>query len=313
MTRGARGKDYRPQDNCRPQDPQDSGFTLIELMLVCLVLAAVSYVAWGAYIGVDRRAEDQLARPELLKLATALQRFHQDTGYWPGEGPFQHADGGDCATSPGGIVNASLPPLSGDGADPNTGKDWLRSPANFWLLFERPTLCATHPLAGLARWDATARRGWNGPYLPLAVRHWVDAWPALAESANGTEGVAPAGKPLLDLPSFGVGPALPPEGEDHAGCAGNACFLGWRGLPRSTTGYAPAAHDFARHARPFLFLLEAPVGNPRGTRVPRVIYWGADGRFGGTGHDDADPAATDPCLPNASHPDGKDDLVICLG
>jgi hypothetical protein len=64
-----------------------------------------------------------------------------------------------------------------------------------------------------------------------------------------------------------------------------------------STGYSAATHAFARHARPFIFLL-----NP-----PRVVYWGADGRYGGNAAPDDNP-----CLPNADDPDGRDDHVICL-
>ncbi|MDR0672962.1 MAG: hypothetical protein LBF93_04715, partial [Zoogloeaceae bacterium] len=70
------------------------------------------------------------------------------------------------------------------------------------------------------------------------------------------------------------------------------CYLGARSLPRSATGYVPARHAFVRHARPFVFL-----PSPRA----RVVYWGPDGRYGGTNANDA-------CLPTAA----SDDVVICL-
>lgn len=237
-----------------------SGFTLIELLTVCAILAAIAYVAWGAYVGVDHRVEDELAHAELMRLGTALQRFHGDTGYWPGQGPFRPA-GGSCDPAVGGLID-----LPGNAV-------WFNSAANLHLLFERPSLCAAHPLAHLENWNAESRRGWNGPYLPLAVRHWVDI------DAN------------VDVPAFGMGPSFGPPP------------VTWRTLPRNTPGYEAARHELRVHARPFIFLLDPP----------RVVYWGPDGRYGGENiGDSANNIPAAPCLPNASDPDGVDDIVICL-
>ncbi|MDR0528993.1 MAG: prepilin-type N-terminal cleavage/methylation domain-containing protein [Zoogloeaceae bacterium] len=252
------------------------GFTLIELLTVCAVLAALSYVAWGAYMGVDRQAENELAGVELRHLAQALKRFHGDTGYWPGEGPFRYSEG--CAESDAGLLGVAAA-FSATG-NPAGYAAWYASPANFSLLFTPPELCPGRPLAFLSSWDSERRRGWNGPYLPLDRLRWLD----LDEELGG-------------IPSFGAGPAFAPR-EDASGCAAdfNACFLRWRMLPVSTSGYRADRHEYARHARPFLFFLDPP----------RVVYWGADGRFGGN------PASGSLCLPNAANSDGQDDLVICL-
>ncbi|MDR3214073.1 MAG: prepilin-type N-terminal cleavage/methylation domain-containing protein [Azoarcus sp.] len=277
------------------------GFTLIELLAVCSILAAISYLAWGAYVDVDRRAEDELARAELLRLADALRRFHDDTGYWPGEGPWRLASVGGAV--PDTAINAD--DIEG-GNTATLNKDWFASPANMTLLYTRPALDASHPLAFLAQWNAGAHRGWNGPYLPLASRYWVDVWPDVGENApNG-------GIKFANVPAFGTGPKFPPASAGYASCAATAssCFLGARSLPRprvfhdgdhdgadDITGYNPVRHEFARHARPFFFLRDPA----------RVVYLGADGRYGGTNTGDV-------CLPNVHDPegDGADDSVICL-
>jgi prepilin-type N-terminal cleavage/methylation domain-containing protein len=271
---------------------QHAGFTLIELLTVCAILVALSYLAWGAYLDVDRRAEDELARAELLRLADALRRFHDDTGYWPGEGPFQLNS--DC-TNLSDIHAVDSREIGLDdglvvGADKG---QWFDSPANLFLLFKKPVLCPGHRLAFLEHWNADAHRGWHGPYLPTNKRHWVD--------------FLPTGK-LVNIPAFGVGPAFAPNAADVS-CATdlNKCAFNWRSLLPSiitindsngdgvddVTGYEPAKYEFARHARPFLFFL-----NP-----PRVVYAGEDGRYGG-----ADPDDPDPCRPAAL----SDDVVICL-
>jgi prepilin-type N-terminal cleavage/methylation domain-containing protein len=318
---------YRPQSARGLLSPVSShGFTLIELLLVCAILASLSYLAWGAYIDVDRRAADELAQADLLKLAGALQRFHDDTGYWPGEGPFRMAVEG-CANLKDGAIDPDYvgpdpaaavgSAAAGDSSDLARRGLWFASPANFTLLFEAPRLCAEHPLAALASWNPETRRGWRGPYLPLANRHWVDVWATLGESN-------PAGGKLENLPSFGTGPVFPPGGGGNLAPCNRGledCFLGWRSLPKpidggasvaDNMGYLPESHELARHARPFLFFLMAPSEDPTDPskpprRLPRVVYWGADGRYGGT-----NPIA--PCLPHAADPDGdgRDDRVICL-
>jgi prepilin-type N-terminal cleavage/methylation domain-containing protein len=248
---------------------QFSGFTLIELLVVCTILAAIALIAWSGYAGVEPRARDELARTQILTLAQALTRFHQDTGYWPGTGPFQlaDADAADCAMSTGGAIAITDPDVP----------DWYASPANLTLLFAPPALCDGHPLAALKSWDADRGRGWNGPYLPLAARHWLD----IGEDPEDPE----TGPALTNLPAFAAGPdfsAIP--------------NLRWRALPSTSTGYDNNRHAFARHPRPLLF-----YPKPK----PRVVYWGMDGRYGGEN-------TVDPCLPNTTSPDGLDDSIVCL-
>jgi prepilin-type N-terminal cleavage/methylation domain-containing protein len=247
--------------------PRQPGFTLIELLFVCTILAALAYVGVGVYADTDRRAGDELARVELLRLADALNRFRGDTGYWPGEGPFQLNEG--CAAGlPAAIQSVSSMP-SGSAPSP-----WHASPANLSLLFEAPVLCPGHPLAFLQAWRADARRGWNGPYLSTARRHWVDM------SAN-----------LTDIPAFGAGPALAPNPDPPADCAAadlNKCAFNWKRFPAPATGAR-----FTRHARPFLFY-PAP---------PRVLYAGADGRY------ESASLKNDACPLGGG---GGDDVLICL-
>lgn len=76
-------------------------------------------------------------------------------------------------------------------------------------------------------------------------------------------------------------------------------MLGWRSVPRSATGYNAATHALPAHARPF-----AVFGLVDGD-APRVVYFGADGRYGGR-------HPTDPCQPNTAASDGEDDVVLCI-
>ncbi|MDR1064374.1 MAG: hypothetical protein LBL48_10690, partial [Azoarcus sp.] len=112
-------------------------------------------------------------------------------------------------------------------------------------------------------------------------------------------------------PAPPTAPQLNPPGP-HAGCTAadlNRCAFNWKMRPSSS-----ASAGFARHARPFLFLLydesagtTEPAEPPESAlprAVPRVVYAGADGRYGG-----ANPL--DPCLASDSA-DGRDDVVICF-
>jgi len=298
---------------------RDCGFTLIELLVVCSILAALSFIAWGGYTGVQERAEDDIARAEMLRLADALRRFKADTGYYPGQGPFALVALGTTETANGSGGIDCTTPEPGNGAilrswaAPNldTDKDaWFASPANLALLFDAPALCANHPLHYLNHWNPESRRGWHGPYLDLAARAWVDHGADLNTDLLATGAPDGQGSPLLgaklhDIPAFGAGPRYPSLLGTGSRCAtaaieDNNCMLGWRTIPRETVGYDAAQHELPAHARPFV------VFGLSNDDAPRIVYFGRDGRYGGRN-------ATDPCLPNLPDPDGADDQVLCLG
>ncbi|MDR1889599.1 MAG: prepilin-type N-terminal cleavage/methylation domain-containing protein [Zoogloeaceae bacterium] len=251
----------------------NSGFTLLELLLVCVLLAAISMLAFGAYANVDRQAENELAKTQALTLASALKRFHDDTGYWPGEGPFRGVEEGGCDA-------ASV--ASGNGGAIDLATDWVNSPANMSLLFERPQLCEKHPLAALKTWEPDTGRGWRGPYLPLLHRRLVDA---AAWDDNTMDWLSNSTVVVKNMPAFGAGPAFAPDG----------AFWRWRSLPDGSDSYDRSRHEFREHARPLLFLLDPP----------RVVYWGADGEYDGT-------VAVDDSDKNERCAGRGDDWVACL-
>ena len=275
------------------------GFTLIELLVVCSILAALSYTSWGAYIGVEEDSEDAIARVEMLRLANGIARFRADTGYYPGAGPFALSPSAineaDCSAADGVLRSWAAP--DNDAAR----DDWFASPANLALLFEAPLLCSKNAQAHLARWNPETGRGWHGPYFDRGVRHYVD------HGANLNSGGSPlSGSKIVDVPAYGNGPRFRAAGSGGAPCStqsssssGNDCLLGWRTLPRETSGYDAQQHELTAHARPFL------VFGTRDADSPRVVYLGPDGRYGGRN-------SADPCLPNASATAGADDVVLCL-
>lgn len=296
-------------------DLRDCGFTLIELLVVCSILAALSYTAWGSYTGIQEGAEDDIAHAEMRRLADGLKRFKADTGFYPGQGPFVLAAPGTAETSVS-LTRKDCTPLGGvlrSWAAPNVDADkdaWFLSPANLAMLFQAPALCGNHPLAYLNRWNPDTRRGWHGPYLDFASRKWLDHGADLNGSSvvltapDGT-GNPLAGSKILDIPAFGAGPRYRAIGPTWGNCSNQAsatgnCMLGWREVGREMIGYDTDKHELPAHARPFV------VFGLANNDYPRIVYFGRDGKYGGRN-------LSDPCRPNTSASDGKDDVVLCLG
>jgi len=150
------------------------GFTLIELLLVVSILAATSSIGISLYYNsdgdsVDTRARVHLAQAEMLNIAKAVRQFKQDTGYYPGQGPFAYLNyecGNTCscavdvAGSTGGLDPVALAAVAG-----GTPREWSDSPANILQLLQRPVICSNHALVHLASWDEVNQQGWRGPYL----------------------------------------------------------------------------------------------------------------------------------------------------
>ncbi len=276
------------------------GFTLLEMLVVTGVVASLAYLGVGLYQGVQERAEDNIARADLVQLAGALRQFRQDTGYYPGQGPFALSASAtaesECAATDG-ILRGWAEPLVDAARD-----DWFASPANIAVLLVAPDICDLNPQSHLARWNSDTQRGWHGPYLSPGRRHWVDHGKDL-NSSDGS-GTPQAGEKLMDIPAYGNGPRFAAGGPEYGKCGNQSvttgnCMLGWRRAPRYATDYDADVHEIALHPRPFLMF-----GLANGD-APRVVYSGLDGRYGGRN-------ATDPCRANSTDDDGVDDVVICL-
>jgi len=148
------------------------GFTLLELLVVVSVLAALAGLTATIADRYERDAQVKLAEVEMARIASAIYRFRADTGYFPDTGPFSRQAMSDPAVDE----------LVRDGGWGKDGEEWLNdiwfSSANLAWLFHEPVWPpmparlgdATYEPMALMAWDMDAARGWHGPYLDLSAR-----------------------------------------------------------------------------------------------------------------------------------------------
>ncbi|WP_309400857.1 prepilin-type N-terminal cleavage/methylation domain-containing protein [Cerasicoccus maritimus] len=226
------------------------GFTLLELLVVVSVLAAVAFVATGTYRGVSEDSSDRLVRVEMLEIAKAMRQFKQDTGYYPKTGPF-------ALSTDGGSVNIDDLPARAGSSDTEKTR-WFYSPANFDQL-----MSTNSPLDGtghqLETWDPDTGRGWRGPYLSGYGEGYVDIRDDINDDPDTAAGDA-LGDPLLGTTITNVDGIADPF--EHSVTTNN--LLGWS----DTVDGA----ELEKWGRPYLiFSLDDQ---------PFLISMGLDGEYG---------------------------------
>lgn len=116
------------------------GFTLLELLTVVAILAAVGAIAGPVFVNSLSAAEKDIAIGEMRVVSNSILQFLQDTGYFPRTGLF-------ARVTDGGLVpDANLP----------------NSPANLSQLYASPTDGGG---AEIMPWNPDTGRGWRGPYV----------------------------------------------------------------------------------------------------------------------------------------------------
>lgn len=227
------------------------GFTLLELLVIIAIMAAVAFVAGGSYSGVNRQANDQLVRSEMQELAAAIRRFKQDTGYYPKTGPFRLAIDG------GAVVDAGLP-THVTGLSDDAKRRWFYSPANLYqiLATDSPLKDTGHQLAS---WNKETGRGWRGPYL-----RGGDGYVDLRDGINsGTAAGKPAEDPLSGSDVHDVNGVADPF-EYRPATVGGVSLLNW--------SRTPGGKDIPVWGRPYLvFGLDGAH--------PWIVSMGPDGEY----------------------------------
>jgi prepilin-type N-terminal cleavage/methylation domain-containing protein len=314
------------------------GFTLIELLVVVSILAASSVIAVNLYYStdggsVDSRVQRQLAQVEMMNIANAIRRFKQDTGFYPGQGPFSYLDYEKCGDSCnctddaedsiGGLDPEALEDLAGPYRGVANPRDWHEMPANLVQLLIRPVICPEHPLAGLESWNEVSQRGWRGPYI--THEGFTDISDDLSPSGNG-DPVAPGILAVRNIPAI----ADPfnnnsPESVSTVNVDGDGFLLDWRSFTASTNVYDSGEIKPGRPGSAYYLF------GQDGCTPLRIVSMGENGVYDSNlGTDDYDPYQFTPAKDKCSPADreaigtenlrplvcqpqpGSDDLVMCL-
>ncbi|MEM1159539.1 MAG: prepilin-type N-terminal cleavage/methylation domain-containing protein [Pseudomonadota bacterium] len=258
------------------------GLTLLELLVVLGIIAAVAGIGVQVYTGVNDDAEEALVRSEMRQIVSAIQRFRADTGYFPKQGPFDTTFDGVASTD------------AGDGDDGT----FDQSPANLRQLFE-PSFtefddAGTRVVRQIMEFDEDSGTGWNGPYVTELDALRVNVGTNLQPSGTG----------------------FPEQGTFSNGCPLDQAACGVRAI--GDTFAAQPIGDYFRWVnaggnvefdpnlgRPYYyFSADTAVGVVQGCVVPCLVSAGPDGVYEAG---DSDGDAVD---------DGRgsgDDIVINIG
>ncbi|MEM9370962.1 MAG: prepilin-type N-terminal cleavage/methylation domain-containing protein, partial [Pseudomonadota bacterium] len=66
----------------------ERGLTLLEVLVTLGIIAAVAGIGVQVFTSVGTDTSERLVRLEMREVANAIQRFRNDTGYFPKQGPF---------------------------------------------------------------------------------------------------------------------------------------------------------------------------------------------------------------------------------
>ncbi len=136
-----------------------SGFTLLELLVVITLLGIISGSVVLSYDDLQDQGREDVVRFEMAEMRKALLQFRRDSGSndFPTQGQY---DCTDTANGNPGDVNPlmSFPPVAGSSDAEKIA--WCQSPANLWMLFTD-----RFGRSEADQWNEDTKRCWNGPYL----------------------------------------------------------------------------------------------------------------------------------------------------
>lgn len=149
---------FRTFLTCSRQSTQ-SGFTLLELLIVITLLGIISGSVVLSYDDLQDQGREQVVRFEMAEMRKALLQFRRDSG--SNDFPTQRQyDCTDAANGNPADVNPlmSFPPEAGSSDAEIIA--WCQSPANLWMLFTDP-----FGRSEADQWNEDTKRGWNQGYL----------------------------------------------------------------------------------------------------------------------------------------------------
>ena len=250
-----------------------TGFTLLELLVVLLIIAVVAGGAVMLSENVDSHAQESLVQNEIREVRAAILRFEQDTGFLPKMGPF-------AWKFVGGHTNSSK------------DRTWFESPANFSQLFREPCDALGNPVLP---WSVDRGRGWRGPYLRQDGEGYVDISDDLQLDGTGNP-VGTGIPPLLRIPAVADPFDHPPVK------VAEVWYLAWHLEPvHSAVGANQITDALDRHGRPY-FLFDL---NDR--RNARLVSCGLNGKYESQG-----AGRRDDVIVSGGVVDTGDDIILYL-
>ena len=264
------------------------GFTLLELLVVVSILAALAFTTSTGFQFIDQNVDRKLELTELAEVAKAARQFRNDSGYFPGEGVFEIADDtvpSSCQSdhlallgtpSPAARVNyADVAAYTGS-SDCSDNLKWFYHAANLSYLLASQSDGMGMIYASVLPWNAFSSRGWRGPYLNASWEGVVDLGAIENTNTVATGDELTTGSLVSEVPAVFAGGETKPKG------------IYFQSKRTKGTGYLTAS------GRPILMFLEK-----NGILAERMVIvgLGLNGEFDG--------------YPNGCSAKG-DDQVICL-